>query len=179
MKKVWIVEKKIGDVIDSITAVDDEIKGLRQALSEISNEFTDNYVIWDMSDTIIASRAYHIYSKMQSNDRNMLLDAVQLYNAHMNYHSDPIHNWQIYSVGVQEPGDIQQLDRSFFFPNEDEDEEPSEEEIKADVKVAAVSTGATCRKCTTFNEYAVPDTNDCTYLCGQCKTFIKVFTDLN
>ena len=179
MKRIWIAEKKIGDEVEFLSSTEDEKKGLKLALAEISKEFTDNTFLWDMSDSIIAARAWSIYSKMQSNDTNQLLEALGSYNAHMNYHSDPIHQWVVYSAIVQEPGDIQQLDRSFFFPDEDEDEEPSEEEIKADVKVAAVSTGATCRKCTTFNEYAVPDTNDCTYLCGQCKTFIKVFTDLN
>lgn len=180
MNKIWIIEKNIGDEVDYFLAAEDEKKGLQQALSEISKEFTDNTFLWDMTDTIIAARAHNIYTRMQLDNLDQLREAINLYNLYMSSYSDPIHKWTVFCTNVQEPESIQQLDRSFFFPNENDDEEPSKEEIKEDLKTAIISNGATCRKCTAFNEYAVPDhISTCTYLCGQCKVFIKVFDQSN
>jgi hypothetical protein len=170
MQSVWIIEKKIDNQVAYFLGAESEFKGLKQALFEIVNEIVES---WDIEDSNIAKNAEDIYNKSKSGNINLLREAVSLYNRCMYDHE-----WNVFRTEVQEPEAIQDLDVSFFHPNED-DEEVSEEEIESDIQVATNSNGATCRKCHNYNEYALSDTSDNTYECSQCKTFIQVFGSIN
>ena len=182
MNKVWFVEKKIGSDVDYFLAAESEFKGLQHALVEIVTEIGESAGYWDMSNSETALKAKEIYDKAHSLRIEDLRSAINLYNSfyYDNCGSNSAHKWEVFATYVQEPEAIMKLDDSFFGLEEDEDdEELTEEEIKKDVQVAASCTGATCRKCHAYNEYAAPDTSDGTYHCSQCKTFTQVFGQIN
>jgi formylmethanofuran dehydrogenase subunit E len=178
MAKVWIIEKKIGDDTDYFLGSETEFKALQQALYEIVEEIQHADYYWDLTITSVAEKAKQIHDYAHSNDIYDLRSGIREYNTFMSNTTNPVHKWNIFATNIQEPETIMKLDDSFFGLDEKE-EEPSEEEIKEDVKLASVCNGATCRKCGSYNEYAQADTSDGSFLCGQCKTFTKVFSQVN
>lgn len=167
---VWILQYETPDDGKTHTlAFDNEIDAYRQACHDILVSIGNMSIL----DPIYLQEAKDINDLVSKKTQEDYIKAIQKWNSSkLNEEDDYPQYWTIVRRKNLQSTDVKDpviLDDLFF-------KLPDEEVKETIVTNASVSSsGATCRKCNDYNEYASPDANG-KYTCRTCNMFFKVFS---
>lgn len=166
---MWLLTWKFpGEGECEFVPFDTEQAALEQSAAEILDNMRAE---WDLSDPNQAAEAKRINDAAKLGNWGEVID---LFNG-SNTNAD--NNFMTWEVVELKPRDKAWLTPNMlaFDSDQDEDDEIPPTLKSNDVGYQATESGATCRKCLAWSEYAYADNIDKTHLCYQCRTFIKMF----
>lgn len=167
---VWILQYETpDDGTTHILAYDNEIDAYKQACHDILINIGNMVIL----DPIYMQEAKEVNDLIAKGTQDAYIDALRKWNnSKLNEEDDYPQYWTIFRRKNLQPIDVNDpiiLDDSFFkMPDE-------ENNTQAVTSSTPIISGATCRKCNDYNEYASPDANG-KYICRTCNMFYKVFS---
>lgn len=165
----WILQHEMPcDGTNHILVYDDEADACKQACHDILVSIGNMIIL----DPIYMQEAKNINDLVAKGTVESYVEAIRKWNSSkLNEEDESPQYWTIFrrknlkSTDVNDPIILDDI----FFKLEDEED-------KSVVASAAPNvSGATCRKCNDYNEYASPDANG-QYICRTCNMFFKVFS---
>ena len=152
-----------------INIFDSEEAALKQACSEIVDHINETFDLFGDKECILV--ATDIQRLL---DNSNYSDVVNYWNSsNINCDTDHSQYWNIYHRKIKTDSDIYSIGK-INFPNLS-DENEIEEESKPNIFVATES-GAKCRCCNNYNEYAYADNVNGTYECYSCRSMKNIFS---
>lgn len=159
-------------------AFNTELDALTWACSCIQETINNN---WDMNDLNMATTARYINNLLITQKYREVIDYWSV-TCRLNLYGNNPDTYRVNNYAALPGMVITPWDPSFFkalntvpafVPTVKAASPTIPAPSKASIKFQATSTsGATCRKCQTPNEYASPDSSDGTYECYGCKSGI-------